>query len=325
MPAGRHPAVGAGRRRGRDLRPRVPAVPRRAVPVSRPSRPALRGRGAGAAGRAARRPLRARARSSKDLGREGRSFHPRRRRSRRRHDRPRARSCRRPEIAEPRPSSSTASARSWEAVHAGQPGPARPGGQRATRGCARPPRPSAATARTSSPSGRATPTRWGARSCWRRSSASLGADDVRILTGSLGHPQNRNLVEKCGIVLRHPNHERIARGLHCTVDTSPPLGMSNTAPVEPVRDYFFVADHHADPDEVEEACRAQGVRSVKLAYVGLPVGSTSTFMAVIAAAFGLLESVGPEGPGRGRARDLHRHQRAPARARRRWTSRCSSC
>ena len=71
--------------------------------------------------------------------------------------------------------------------------------------------------------------------------------------------------------------------------------MSNTAPVEPVRDYFFVADHHADPDEVEEACRAQGVRSVKLAYVGLPVGSTSTFMAVIAAAFGLLESVGPKG------------------------------
>ena len=120
----------------------------------------------------------------------------------------------------------------------------------------------------------------------------LGANDVRILTGSLGHPQNRNLVEKCGIVLRHPNHERIARGLHCTVDTSPPLGMSNTAPVEPVRDYFFVADHHADPDEVEEACRAQGVRSVKLSYVGLPVGSTSTFLAVLAAAFGLLERVG---------------------------------
>jgi len=71
--------------------------------------------------------------------------------------------------------------------------------------------------------------------------------------------------------------------------------MSNTAPIEPVKDYFFVADHHADPDEVEEACRAQGVRSVKLAYVGLPVGSTSTFMAVIAAAFGLLESVGPKG------------------------------
>jgi nanoRNase/pAp phosphatase (c-di-AMP/oligoRNAs hydrolase) len=124
---------------------------------------------------------------------------------------------------------------------------------------------------------------------------SLGADDVRILTGSLGHPQNRNLVEKCGIVLRQPNHERIARGLHCTVDTSPPLGMSNTAPVEPVKDYFFVADHHVDRDEVEEACRAQGVRGVKLAYVGLPVGSTSTFMAVIAAAFGLLESVGPKG------------------------------
>ena len=122
----------------------------------------------------------------------------------------------------------------------------------------------------------------------------LGATDVRILTGSLGHPQNRNLVEKCGIVLRHPNHERIVRGLHCTVDTSPPLGMSNTAPVEPVREYFFVADHHADPDEVEKDCRAQGVRAVKLAFVGLPVGSTSTFMAVLAAAFGLLDSVGPK-------------------------------
>jgi nanoRNase/pAp phosphatase (c-di-AMP/oligoRNAs hydrolase) len=123
----------------------------------------------------------------------------------------------------------------------------------------------------------------------------LGATDVRILTGSLGHPQNRNLVEKCRITLRHPNQERIARGLHCTVDTSPPLGMSNTGPVEPVREFFFVADHHADPEEVERDCRTQGVRSVKLAFVGLPVGSTSTFMAVIAAAFGLLESVGPEG------------------------------
>jgi nanoRNase/pAp phosphatase (c-di-AMP/oligoRNAs hydrolase) len=123
----------------------------------------------------------------------------------------------------------------------------------------------------------------------------LGASDVRILTGSLGHPQNRNLVEKCRITLRHPNHERIARGLHCTVDTSPPLGMSNTAPVEPVREFFFVADHHADPEEVERDCRTQGVKSVKLAFVGLPVGSTSTFMAVTAAAFGLLESVGPEG------------------------------
>jgi hypothetical protein len=40
----------------------------------------------------------------------------------------------------------------------------------------------------------------------------LGAKEVRILTGSLGHPQNRNLVEKCGIVLRHPNHDiQIAR------------------------------------------------------------------------------------------------------------------
>jgi nanoRNase/pAp phosphatase (c-di-AMP/oligoRNAs hydrolase) len=123
----------------------------------------------------------------------------------------------------------------------------------------------------------------------------LGATDVRILTGSLGHPQNRNLVEKCDIVLRDPNRDRLPRGLHCMVDTSPPLGMSNTSPVEPVREYFFVADHHALPEEVEANCRAQGVRGVKLPFVGLPVGSTSSFMAVLAAAFGLLDELGPKG------------------------------
>jgi nanoRNase/pAp phosphatase (c-di-AMP/oligoRNAs hydrolase) len=123
----------------------------------------------------------------------------------------------------------------------------------------------------------------------------LGATEVRILTGSLGHPQNRALVEKCGIVLRDPNRDRLPRGLHCMVDTSPPLGMSNTAPVEAVREYFFVADHHADPEEVEANCRAQGVRGVKLPFVGLPVGSTSSFMAVLAAAFGLLGKIGPKG------------------------------
>lgn len=123
----------------------------------------------------------------------------------------------------------------------------------------------------------------------------LGAAEVRILTGSLGHPQNRHLVATCGIVLRDPNRERLPRGLHCMVDASPPLGMSNTAPVEPVRDYFFVADHHADPEEVEANCRAQGVRGVKLPFVGLPVGSTSSFMAVVAAAFGLLSELGPKG------------------------------
>jgi hypothetical protein len=65
--------------------------------------------------------------------------------------------------------------------------------------------------------------------------------------------------------------------------------------VEPVRDYFFVADHHADPAEVEENCRARGVRRVKLAFVGIPVGSTSAFMGVIGAAFGILDSLGPAG------------------------------
>ena len=123
----------------------------------------------------------------------------------------------------------------------------------------------------------------------------LGAKEVRILTGILGHPQNRYLVERCGIALHDPNTERLPRGLNCTVDTSPPLGMSNTGPVAPVKDFFFVADHHADPDEVEQNCRHQGVRTVRHAFVGLPVGSTSAFMAAMAYSFGVHETLGPEG------------------------------
>lgn len=123
----------------------------------------------------------------------------------------------------------------------------------------------------------------------------LGAKSVRILTGRLGHPQNRNLVRKCEITLHDPNTDRLPRGLHCMVDTSPPLGMSNTGRVEPVRDYFFVADHHADPEDVEANCRAAGVRRVKLAFVGLPVGSTSAFMAALGIAFDVFESMGPKG------------------------------
>ncbi|MFI5008390.1 MAG: hypothetical protein ACHQKZ_13165, partial [Solirubrobacterales bacterium] len=109
----------------------------------------------------------------------------------------------------------------------------------------------------------------------------LGAKEVRILTGSLGHPQNRNLVERCGLVLHDPNKERLPRGLNCMVDTSPPLGMASTGGVQPVKDYFFVADHHADPADVEEMSGIRGVKRVKFAFVGLPVGSTSAFMAVI--------------------------------------------
>jgi nanoRNase/pAp phosphatase (c-di-AMP/oligoRNAs hydrolase) len=121
----------------------------------------------------------------------------------------------------------------------------------------------------------------------------LGAEEVRTLTGSLGHPQNRNLVARCGIVLHDPNRDRLRGGLHCMVDTSPPLGILATPGVDPVKDYFFVADHHADPEEVEENCRAKGVRRVRLPFVGLAVGSTSAFMAVIAAAFGVLEKLTP--------------------------------
>jgi nanoRNase/pAp phosphatase (c-di-AMP/oligoRNAs hydrolase) len=121
----------------------------------------------------------------------------------------------------------------------------------------------------------------------------LGAQEVRILTGSLGHPQNRNLVARCGIVLQDPNRDRLRGGLHCMVDTSPPLGILATPGVDPVKDYFFVADHHADPEAVEENCRAKGVRRVRLPFVGLAVGSTSAFMAVIAAAFDVLDKLTP--------------------------------
>jgi nanoRNase/pAp phosphatase (c-di-AMP/oligoRNAs hydrolase) len=123
----------------------------------------------------------------------------------------------------------------------------------------------------------------------------LGAKEVRILTRSLGHPQNRNLVARCGIELHDPNAERLPKGLHCMVDTSPPLGMSNTGPVEPVSEFFFVADHHADPEDVEANCRDRGVRRVRLSFVGLPVGSTSAFLSVVGAAFQILGRLGPEG------------------------------
>jgi nanoRNase/pAp phosphatase (c-di-AMP/oligoRNAs hydrolase) len=123
----------------------------------------------------------------------------------------------------------------------------------------------------------------------------LGAKEVRILTGRLGHPQNRKMVERCGIVLQDPNTQRLPRGLNCMVDTSPPLGMANTGAVDPVRDYFFVADHHADPEDVEANCRAHGVRQVKLAFVGLPVGSTCAFLCALGLAFDVWETLGPAG------------------------------
>jgi nanoRNase/pAp phosphatase (c-di-AMP/oligoRNAs hydrolase) len=123
----------------------------------------------------------------------------------------------------------------------------------------------------------------------------LGAREVRILTGTLGHPQNRILVSRCGIALSDPNKERLPRGLHCMVDTSPPLGMTNTTRMDPVPEYFFVADHHADPAEVEDNCQKAGVRSVRMGFVGLPVGSTSSFLAALGLVFDVWGDLGPEG------------------------------
>jgi hypothetical protein len=103
------------------------------------------------------------------------------------------------------------------------------------------------------------------------------------------------LVERCGITLHPPNEGRLPKGLNCMVDTSPPLGAANTGRASPETEYFFVADHHADPVAVEANCRGAGVRAVRLSFVGLPVGSTSAFMTALGIAFGVMEDLGPQG------------------------------
>lgn len=123
----------------------------------------------------------------------------------------------------------------------------------------------------------------------------LGAEHVRILTGALGHPQNVQMAKVCGIEFFHPNDGRIEEGLACMVDASPPLGARNTAGVLPERDFFFVADHHTGMEEVERQSKEKGVRSIRHAFVGLPVGSTSAFMASIGLAFGVWDDIGPKG------------------------------
>lgn len=123
----------------------------------------------------------------------------------------------------------------------------------------------------------------------------LGAAHVHILTGALGHPQNVQMAKVCDIDFFPPNEGRIPKGLNCMVDASPPLGARNTAGVVPERDFFFVADHHADPSEVEAQMKDAGVRKIKHAFLGLPVGSTSAFMAALGLAFDVWEDVGPRG------------------------------
>ncbi|MEO8359131.1 MAG: hypothetical protein ABI672_03795 [Vicinamibacteria bacterium] len=123
----------------------------------------------------------------------------------------------------------------------------------------------------------------------------LGAERVHILTGALGHPQNVQMVKVCGIDFFHPNEGRIERGLACMVDASPPLGARNTAGVLAERDFLFVADHHTGLEEVERQSAERGVRSIRHAFVGLPVGSTSAFMAAVGLAFGVWDDIGPKG------------------------------
>jgi nanoRNase/pAp phosphatase (c-di-AMP/oligoRNAs hydrolase) len=83
----------------------------------------------------------------------------------------------------------------------------------------------------------------------------LGATKVRILTAMLGHPQNRNLIERCGIEIHDPN------------------------------------DHHTSAEVVEENCRSNSVRQVRLPFVGLPVGSTSAFLAAVGFGFGIFDKL----------------------------------
>ncbi len=123
----------------------------------------------------------------------------------------------------------------------------------------------------------------------------LGAPSVHILTGALGHPQNVQMVKVCGIEYLDPNEGRVEGGLACMVDAAPPLGSRNTTGVRPERDFFFVADHHTSLEEVERQSRERGVRSMRHAFVGLPVGSTSAFMAAVGLAFDVWDDIGPKG------------------------------
>ena len=52
---------------------------------------------------------------------------------------------------------------------------------------------------------------------------ALGAKDARILTGSLGHPQNYKLVELAGLTLHSPNAGRMRGGRHIKYDKPTPL------------------------------------------------------------------------------------------------------
>jgi len=100
---------------------------------------------------------------------------------------------------------------------------------------------------------------------------------VRFGFEKCGEPRNilfQSTENQEGTVLE-PGAPEWRRGLHCTVDTSPPLGMTNANRVHEVSEYFFVADHHAAREDVEANCRKRGVKRVQLGFVGLPVGSTS--------------------------------------------------
>lgn len=79
------------------------------------------------------------------------------------------------------------------------------------------------------------------------------------------------------------------------VDTSPPLGMTNTLQAVAERDYLFVADHHSEREVVEARCRERGVRRVRMGFLGLDVGSTSAFLAAVATPLGVLDGLGAEG------------------------------
>ena len=142
----------------------------------------------------------------------------------------------------------------------------------------------------------------------------LGAKEVRILTGSLGHPQNRNLVESAASCSTTPTASACRAASTAWWTPRRRWACRTPGPVEPGdASTSSWPTTTPTPRRSRRNCRAQGVRRVKLAFVGLPVGSTSAFMAVLGRRLRRAGGHRPRGPRRGRARHLHRHQRAPAR------------
>ena len=99
-----------------------------------------------------------------------------------------------------------------EALHAQQPGRPAAGPRRLPGAAAVGQGRSAAAAPTSSRSGWATPTRWAARCCWRRSCASWAPRRSASSPAASAIRRTATWWTRCGIPLHDPNTERLPRG-----------------------------------------------------------------------------------------------------------------